>query len=971
MYDPVDSSGMPLRIADSVPRFAGDYTQLVNFLESVEQLTQPLGLTDKEIIKYALKYTAPKQRQLLSYYEGDNYVEFADHVLYFYLECGVDHYTRPIFEKPATIEAPIASAPPQPECTQDQPAVEVIAPIPEVCNAAPTPVVPEVPLDITTPPSVQLEARIISTPQEPISAPEYPLAKDIPPKLEVCEPITIPILPEAPLEEIILPSVSDDFKHLLHFSAPIPEPSEVSEVQYALLSDQVMSLETPSVADASALVALSVCSDHYHPQVQYPCTIPPPVSDDLKHLSEVSDDFKHLSVVRDDFKHLLHISVPIPESSVVSEAHNALLSDQVKSLVTPSIAIHSALVALSAHSDHYLQVQYPCTIPPTVSDDSKYLSSVRDDSKHLSHPNAPIPESSVASEVRNAPLSDQVKSLVTLSIAIHSALVALSARSDYHPQVQHPCTISPSVSDDFKHLSSVRDDFKHPLHLNTPLSDQSISLVTPSITDHSALSTYSEYRLPVKHPCIASLIHQLEHVSDDSDAPPVRRHTPEVAQVMHLEALYIHPRSISHFSFISCLKLSRIQMPVAIISPSYPQHFIVDSSFTRRIRAPRALFPALYATIIAEESSCYRIFTVSSVFSHVSLVQNQSHFNSPSMRSLCARLAYIYTPSALIIVFNFASFTFIRISPSSIYHVNIILECPIKGYPFMSWRQLAIDLESIRCSRTLSAPNNAYHSSHWDLVWTWIGSLSDRLASPYTPADILDMDIIAQSSPRVSSHIRTSRIFTRLTQHIHTILALSVTSIAEHPLHDRHHHSSEFISRFPYKSHFAQPTICDAFSRFSHTFPRSRTLHISHASSHLVTLSSEHTHIMPADHHAPISPTSLEILTRRALSGDTQYSKSPGDVETRVSAGSYGLILQILTTGLHGTTCTIIHYDFPIERTTSHEMRHRRNTFPHNAQYSHMRTLRAFSRLSALRRASSRSIHPSSNQSLGMSLFVI
>ncbi|KAG1852094.1 hypothetical protein DFJ58DRAFT_728642 [Suillus subalutaceus] len=38
-------------------------------------------------------------------------------------------------------------------------------------------------------------------------------------------------------------------------------------------------------------------------------------------------------------------------------------------------------------------------------------------------------------------------------------------------------------------------------------------------------------------------------------------------------------------------------------------------------------------------------------------------------------------------------------------------------------------------------------------------------------------------------------------------------------------------------------------------------------------------------------------------------------VETRVSVGSYGLILRILTTGLHGTTCTIIHYDFPMERT--------------------------------------------------------
>ncbi|KAG1848019.1 hypothetical protein F4604DRAFT_1935581 [Suillus subluteus] len=46
----------------------------------------------------------------------------------------------------------------------------------------------------------------------------------------------------------------------------------------------------------------------------------------------------------------------------------------------------------------------------------------------------------------------------------------------------------------------------------------------------------------------------------------------------------------------------------------------------------------------------------------------------------------------------------------------------------------------------------------------------------------------------------------------------------------------------------------------------------------------------------------------------------------------------------------------------SREMRHRRDTFPHNAQYS---SAHAFSHLSALHHPASRSIHPSSNQSLG------
>ncbi|KAG1851311.1 hypothetical protein DFJ58DRAFT_728967 [Suillus subalutaceus] len=127
---------MPLRIANSAPRFAGDGTQLVNFLESVERLAQPLGLSDKEIIKYALKYTAPKHRQLLSYRAFDNYVEFADHVLDFWPECGVCHYTRPIFEKPAAIEAPLASAPPHPERAQEQPEAAIIAPIPETYDTS-------------------------------------------------------------------------------------------------------------------------------------------------------------------------------------------------------------------------------------------------------------------------------------------------------------------------------------------------------------------------------------------------------------------------------------------------------------------------------------------------------------------------------------------------------------------------------------------------------------------------------------------------------------------------------------------------------------------------------------------------------------------------------------------------------------------------------------------------------------------
>ncbi|KAG1853047.1 hypothetical protein F4604DRAFT_1933505 [Suillus subluteus] len=94
--------------------------------------------------------------------------------------------------------------------------------------------------------------------------------------------------------------------------------------------------------------------------------------------------------------------------------------------------------------------------------------------------------------------------------------------------------------------------------------------------------------------------------------------------------------------------------------------------------------------------------------------------------------------------------------------------------------------------------------------------------------------------------------------------------------------------------------------------------------------------------------------------------------------GTFRTFSRLMTIGLHCTTCTIIHMtstmssvDSTYHTQLSRETRHRRDTFPHNAQHSRARALRAFSRLSALRRASSKSIHPSSNQSLGMSLFII
>ncbi|KAG2113272.1 hypothetical protein BD769DRAFT_1673806 [Suillus cothurnatus] len=131
----------------------------------------------------------------------------------------------------------------------------------------------------------------------------------------------------------------------------------------------------------------------------------------------------------------------------------------------------------------------------------------------------------------------------------------------------------------------------------------------------------------------------------------------------------------------------------------------------RHIRAPRALIPALNALTVAEEFSCYRVFTISSVLSRISLIQNQPHFNFASMRTSRAHLAYTYTPSSFMIVLDFAFFTLIRIFCDSTYHVDIILVHPNKGFPFMSSRNIALDLQLIRCSRIISTPNFTYHLS--------------------------------------------------------------------------------------------------------------------------------------------------------------------------------------------------------------------------------------------------------------------
>ncbi|KAG2124306.1 hypothetical protein BD769DRAFT_1388844 [Suillus cothurnatus] len=360
MSDPIDASGMPLQGTSSAPHFSGDYTQVVNFLESVEQLAQPLGLSDKDIIKYALKYTAAPQRQLLSYFEGDNYVEFADYVLDFYLECGIDHYTRPIIAKPATLEVPLASTPPEPECALVQ---HKIAPL----------------AHLSAPP--ETKAPIAYAPPVSNCEPHQPSDTPITPPSEIHDPTA---LPEAPLEDIILPLVSDDPKHLLQFSTPIPELPTISEAQTATF---------------------------------------PVVRDDLKHPAHQNTT---AAMVRDDLKHLLHISAPIPKLPTTSEAQNATLPmvrDDLK---------------------HLSHISVPILELPTISEaQNATLPMVRDDLKHQSHFSVLIPEPSAVSEVYYAMPSNQSMSLHYPLVTDDSMLFAFSAYNDYHPLVKHPCIMPP------------------------------------------------------------------------------------------------------------------------------------------------------------------------------------------------------------------------------------------------------------------------------------------------------------------------------------------------------------------------------------------------------------------------------------------------------------------------------------------------------------------------------------------------
>ncbi|KAG2749674.1 hypothetical protein P692DRAFT_201865201 [Suillus brevipes Sb2] len=489
MNTPVDSFGMPLRTCSAAPRFGGDYTQLVNFLESVERLAQPLGLSDKEIIKYALKYTAPNERELFQYYEGNDYEEFANSALFMYPECGtMRRYTRPtsaISAIPlppleAPHEAPLLGAPQQPEHASEQPVAAAMAPVHETCETFPPPPTPTLPIiEIALTPA-HMEAPIIGEPAELKSNPEDQLDEDVLPQPEVHEPTAIANAPNAQSEEIASPIISNDLKHPSRFSAPIQEHSAVPELQ------------------------------------------------------------------------------------------------------------------------------------------------------------------------------------------------------------------------------------------NAPYLNQSLSLLNPLVTDntvHIVCSAYSDFRLPVKHPCIALPTHQIDHVLGDPEAPPVHPMAPEVAQYTRLETLYIQPSPFSPFSLISRFSLSTSFSSVTNTSPSPSLKLTIIPSLRRHSRAPHALILAPKAPIITAKFYLHRIFTIPSLLNRIPHIHHDLYFIQPFRHDLGARLTHTHPPTAYIITFNFASFVLTRIFRIFAYRVHITPSFYIKHHSFMIRRLCRLDTSPILIIRALFAPNFTAHRS--------------------------------------------------------------------------------------------------------------------------------------------------------------------------------------------------------------------------------------------------------------------
>ncbi|KAG1864068.1 hypothetical protein C8R48DRAFT_773291 [Suillus tomentosus] len=353
---------------------------------------------------------------------------------------------------------------------------------------------------------------------------------------------------------------------------------------------------------------------------------------------------------------------------------------------------------------------------PSLSASSSPITAsvVRDDYNHLLHTNAPIAITSPA-------VRDDSNNLLHTNAPLEtrSPLAITTLKEEISPITPSPSLLPPLAS------SEVRDDPKHPLRLSAPIEEpsatseaqvapcinQSLPLVTPIVTNdcaHVALFASSDYRAPVKHPCITLHNHQAEHVSGDPGATQAHHIAPEDAQGARLEVLYIYPRLISRFLSLSCLKLLRSYMtiPNTLISSL---HYPLFTRHDYAHRAIRARVPAPCAFIIQAESSHYRVSITSPLLNCISFIQHKVYYNQSSRRDLGARLTHTYAPNPPIIIFNFAISTFIHILRAFAYHVNFVPARLDAHYSPSPMRLLRLDIPPLQPIHATFAPNSSLY----------------------------------------------------------------------------------------------------------------------------------------------------------------------------------------------------------------------------------------------------------------------
>ncbi|KAG1867070.1 hypothetical protein C8R48DRAFT_772259 [Suillus tomentosus] len=362
-------------------------------------------------------------------------------------------------------------------------------------------------------------------------------------------------------------------------------------------------------------------------------------------------------------------------------------------------------------------------------------SEVRDDSKHLLHTNAPVETRAPIAIASRAPIAitspavrDDSKHLLHSNAPIVDVITpSLNTRSPIASLKQEVTPIAPSPSPHSPFASSeVRDDPKYLSRLSAPIEEpptaseaqvapcinQSLSLVIPPVTnDHARIALFasSDYRAPVKHPCITPPNHQAEHVSGDPGASQAHHIAPEDAQGARLQVLYIYPRLISRFLSVSCLKLLRSYMmlpntlDLSSHHPLFTRHDYAHRAIRARVPAPRAL-------IILAEFSRYRISIISPPLNHNFFIQLKTHSIQPSRRDIGACLTHTYAPNPPIITFNFALRTFIRILRTFAYHVNFVPARLDAHYSPSPMRLLRLDIPPLQPIGATFAPNSSLYT---------------------------------------------------------------------------------------------------------------------------------------------------------------------------------------------------------------------------------------------------------------------